>query len=256
MNEVILSNVNAKSQLETLGYYLFPNYIPMGKIELLKEILVRSHLEWLQEFQNPKNVNSAYLTSTKYTKNKEDRNTLFQFIGSDLLLDVCSLVFKDPIFFLNTQIFYNPMDSNKLPYWHRDIQYLGIPEEEQKKRIHKDYVWHFRIPLEEDPGLWFVPGSHIRWDTEKERQVRLELEERKNHEDMETQILVPHKPGDLLVFSAHLIHKGNYSSNRFSFDILYTNFPEKKQTQEKWNHFPDEGYQSKDPKKNTLFRLV
>ncbi|MBM9546355.1 phytanoyl-CoA dioxygenase family protein [Leptospira sp. 201903074] len=254
MNEVIPSK--AKSQLKTLGYYLFPNLIPLGTIKLLKEILIQSNEQWLQEFQNPKNVNSAYLTSTKYTKDKEDRQSLFQFIGSDLLLDICDLIFEDPFYFLNTQIFFNPIDPNKLPYWHRDIQYLGIPEEEQKKRIHKDYVWHFRIPLEKDPGIWFVPGSHIRWDTEKERQVRLELEERKNHEDMETQILVPHKPGDLLVFSAHLIHKGNYGSNRFSFDILYTNFPEKKQTQEKWNHFPEESFLLHDPKKNTLFQLV
>lgn len=246
----------AKSNLETLGYHLFPGLIPLDTVRLLKDILLRSHREWLEEFQNPKNVNSAYLTSTNYTKNKEDRNTLFQFIGSDLLLDVCHLVFKDSIFFLNTQIFYNPTDSNKLPYWHRDIQYLGIPEENQKERILKDHVWHFRIPLEKDPGIWLVPGSHIRWDREEERKVRLELEGKKNHEDIENQILIPHNPGDLLVFSAHLIHKGSYDLNRFSFDILYTNFPEQKHTAEKWKHFPEDNFFSKHSRNNSLFHLI
>ncbi|EOQ96247.1 phytanoyl-CoA dioxygenase PhyH [Leptospira wolbachii serovar Codice str. CDC] len=245
-----------KSKLKTLGYHLFPNLIPLDRIRLLKEILIRTNEEWLQEFQNPKNINSAYLTSAKYMKDKNDRKTLFEFIESDLLLDVCDLIFNDPIYFLNTQIFFNPLDPNKLPYWHRDIQYLGISEEEQKNRIEKDHVWHFRIPLEEDPGIWLIPGSHTRWDTEKERQVRLELEGKKNNADMEGQILIPHNPGDLLVFSAHLIHKGNYGSNRFSFDILYTNFPEQKQIAEKWNHFPEENYQRKNPKRKTLFQLV
>lgn len=246
----------AKSQLESVGYYLFPNWIPLDTIHILKEILLRSNEEWLREFQNPKNVNSAYLTSARFTKDVQDRKTLFGLIGSDLLLSICDLIFQDPIYFLNTQIFFNPTDTNKLPYWHRDIQYMGISEEEQKQRIHKDHVWHFRIPLETDPGLWFVPGSHSRWDLEEERKVRLELEGKKNSDTIPNQILIPHGPGDLLVFSAHLLHKGNYDSKRFSFDILYTNFPEKKQTAEQWNHFPDKESQLEDPKKNSIFHLI
>lgn len=171
----------AKSQLETLGYHLFPNYFPMYQIRLLKDILLRSNAEWFKELNHPKNVNSAYLTSTKYTKDKKDRETLFQFIGSDALLEIGKIVFDGPMYFLNTQIFFNPEDPNKLPYWHRDIQYMGIPEEKQFERIQKDFVWHFRIPLEKDPGIWMVPGSQKRWDTEEERNIRLELEGKKNH---------------------------------------------------------------------------
>ncbi|TGL44582.1 phytanoyl-CoA dioxygenase family protein [Leptospira perdikensis] len=245
----------AKSQLTSSGYYLFHNLIPLTTINILKDILLRSHEEWLQEFRNPKNVNSAYLTSKKFTKDTQNRKTLFAFIESDLLLDICDLVFQDPIYFLNTQIFFNPTDKDKLPYWHRDIQYMGIPEEEQKERIHKDFVWHFRIPLEMDPGIWIVPGSQNRWDSEEERNIRLELEGKKNHDDIPGQILIPHVPGDLLVFSAHLIHKGNYDSERFSFDILYTNFPEQKQTAEIWNHFPEEEIQVKKSKNNSIFQL-
>ncbi|PJZ46360.1 phytanoyl-CoA dioxygenase family protein [Leptospira brenneri] len=246
----------AKVQLETLGYYLFPNFFPLKTIEDLKKILIPSNEEWSKEFNHPKNVNSAYLTSTKFTKDKKDRETLFQFINSDPLLGVCDLVFKSPPYFLNTQIFFNPKDPSKLPYWHRDIQYLGIPEDEQSKRIQKDFVWHFRIPLEKDPGIWLIPGSHNRWDTEEERKVRLELEGRKNHENLSDQILIPHSPGDLFVFSAHLIHKGHYDLDRFSFDILYTNFPEQKQTAEHWNHFPNEEIKFENTKKQSIFHLV
>lgn len=253
MNEVIPSKV--KSQLETLGYYLFPNYIPMDTLRILKDILLRSNAEWTKELNHPKNVNSAYLTSTKFTKDKKDRETIFQFIASDALLEIGKIVFDGPMYFLNTQIFFNPEDPNKLPYWHRDIQYMGIPEEKQFERIQKDFVWHFRIPLEKDPGIWMVPGTQKRWDTEEERNIRLELEGKKNHEDLSNQILIPHNPGDLLVFSAHLIHKGNYDTNRFSFDILYTNFPEKKETADHWNHFPNNN-EFKSQENHSLFHLV
>ncbi|TGM72839.1 deoxygenase [Leptospira mtsangambouensis] len=248
-------DAKAKSQLESLGYHLFPNYFPMDQIRLLKDILLRSNAEWSKELNHPKNVNSAYLTSTKFTKDKKDRETLFQFIASDALLEIGKIVFDGPMYFLNTQIFFNPEDPKKLPYWHRDIQYMGIPEEKQFERIQKDFVWHFRIPLEKDPGIWMVPGTQKRWDNEEERNTRLELEGKKNHEDLSNQILIPHNPGDLLVFSAHLIHKGNYDINRFSFDILYTNFPEKKETADHWNHFPNQD-ELLNQKTESLFQLV
>ncbi|MCW7491902.1 phytanoyl-CoA dioxygenase family protein [Leptospira sp. 2 VSF19] len=248
-------DTKAKSQLEKLGYYLFPNYIPLNKIRILKEILLRSNAEWSKELNHPKNINSAYLTSTKFTKDKKDREILFQFIGSDALLEIGKVVFDEPMYFLNTQIFFNPEDPNKLPYWHRDIQYMGISEEKQFERIQRDFVWHFRIPLEPDPGICLVPGSHKRWDTEEERKIRLELEGKKNHEEISNQFLIPHNPGDLLVFSAHLIHKGNYDVRRFSFDILYTNFPEKKETADLWNHFPNKD-EFQNQKTNSLFQLV
>ncbi|PJZ84847.1 phytanoyl-CoA dioxygenase family protein [Leptospira harrisiae] len=245
-----------KYQLETFGYHLFSNYIPLETVHLLKEILLRSNAEWSKELNHPKNINSAYLTSNKFTKNKEDRRILFEFIGSEALLEICDTVFDGSAYFLNTQIFFNPEDPNKLPYWHRDIQYLGISEEKQYDRIQKDFVWHFRIPLEKDPGIWLVPGSHKRWDTNEERKIRLELDGKKNHENLANQILIPHNPGDLLVFSAHLIHKGNYDSNRFSFDILYTNFPEKKETAELWEHFPDKDYKFQNQKMREIFHLI
>ncbi|TGL86259.1 deoxygenase [Leptospira congkakensis] len=253
---MIDESTKIKSQIETDGYFLFSDYFPLSTIKNLKNILIRSNEEWIKELNHPKNVNSAYLTSTKYTKDVQDRKTLFEFIESDDLLKITNLLFTDPTYFLNTQIFFNPEDPNKLPYWHRDIQYMGIPEEKQFERIKKDFVWHFRIPLEKDPGIWIVPGSHKRWDSEEERNVRLELEGKKNHENLTNQILIPHDPGDLLVFSAHLIHKGNYDQNRFSFDILYTNFPEKKETADVWNHFPEKETQPEDSKKQSIFHLI
>lgn len=247
------TNSELESEIKENGYFLLKDFFPKDTIEQIKGILDKANGEWRKHNSNPNAINSAYLTSSKFLPNEKERNHLFQFITSKEILEICKILFPSDFYFLNTQIFFNPVNFDKRPYWHRDLQYLGIPEEEQKKRILKDSVWHFRIPLEEDPGIWIVPGSHNRWDTEEERNIRLELGNHQNDEQIQNAILIPHDPGDLFVFSAHLLHKGEYGKNRFSFDILFTNFPESKDMVEKWNHFPNWELSSLTPAQRKLF---
>ncbi|WP_244245446.1 phytanoyl-CoA dioxygenase family protein [Leptospira kemamanensis] len=247
------SFLNMEKELIVDGFYLWKGIFPIQTILQIKTILQKANAEWKKLYDHPLVINSAYLTSTKFIQNAEERDILFQFIASKTILEICKNILKTDYYFLNTQIFFNPVDDKKLPYWHRDIQYLEITEEEQKTKIQKDFVWHFRIPLEEDPGIWIVPGSHIRWDHEKEREVRLEMNNHRSDEPLTNQILIPHDPGDLFVFSSHLLHKGEYGKNRFSFDILYTNFPESKETVAKWDHFPNCNESSLTTEQRKLF---
>jgi hypothetical protein len=106
--------------------------------------------------------------------------------------------------------------------------------------IHKDTVLHFRVPFSNDPGLDFIPGSHKRWDTEEERSVRLKLDGRMVHESLPGSVRVPHQPNDLLVFSAHLLHKGVYEGERCSFDIIFASFRQSSGSADVVDHFPDE----------------
>nr|WP_210413691.1 deoxygenase [Leptospira ilyithenensis] len=184
-------------------------------------------------------MNSSYLTSLKYCKDRDERIRFFRWISQKKLFSIAKKLIPTGPYFLNTQIFYNPKDNFKKPYWHRDVQYLGVSEEEQKKIIGKASVLHFRIPFLDDPGLDFIPGSHSRWDTEEERIVRLELDGHGNGEEIYGSKKVPHTKRDLLVFSAHLLHRGDYSKERFSLDILYTGFKENSETVKSFQHFPE-----------------
>ncbi|WP_411822982.1 phytanoyl-CoA dioxygenase family protein [Leptospira sp. 'Mane'] len=222
------------------GYYLFRNFFKEDELNGFYKILQRADNEWQKTNFRDSYVNSNYLTSTRYCKEKEDRIRFFAFISQNKILEIAKVLIQDHPYFLNTQIFYNPKEISKSPYWHRDVQYLGVPEEEQKNIILKDSVLHFRIPFKDDPGLHFIPGSHSRWDTEEERTVRLELNGHKNNEEISNSVKIPHAKGDLLVFSAHIIHKGDYSKERFSFDLLLTDFPEKENTIISFLHFPEQ----------------
>ncbi|MCW7461381.1 phytanoyl-CoA dioxygenase family protein [Leptospira limi] len=247
------TNSELESEIKENGYFLLKDFFPKDTIIQIKGILDKANGEWKKHNSNPNTINSAYLTSTKFLPYEKERDQLFQFIASIPIIKICKTLFISDFYFLNTQIFFNPIDLNQRPYWHRDIQYMGISEEEQKSKILKDFVWHFRIPLEEDPGIWIVPGSHNRWDTEEERNIRLELGSHQNDEPIKNAILIPHQPGDLFVFSAHLLHKGEYGKNRFSFDILFTNFPESKDVVENWDHFPNWEFSSLTPSQRKMF---
>src|SRR5690606_19694252 len=145
---------------------------------------------------------------------------LFGFIAAPVLTGLAEQLMECRPYFMNTQLFFNPLPEGrgkeKRPYWHRDVQYHDLSEAAQQALILKEQVLHFRIPLALDPGMEFVPGSHRRWDTPAERNVRLELEGRRNYEPLPGAARIPHEPGDLLVFSAHVIHKGVYEGNRRS----------------------------------------
>ncbi len=234
------------------GFYLFKNFFEEDIILKLNSVLTKANVSWKKKNINPDYVNSNYLTSLDYLDNSDERQFIFNFIASDELCNIAKEI-TVPFFFLNTQIFFNPENNHKLPYWHRDIQYLPISENEQFQKMQSDQVIHFRIPLIDDPGLYFIPGSHLRRDNEIERNTRLELNGYKNYYPLKEEILIPHNRTDLLIFSAHLIHKGNYSKERFSFDILFTSFKEKIGVINKFNHFPSPSEILRLPKNSEIF---
>ena len=67
-----------------------------------------------------------------------------------------------------------------------------------------------------------VPGSHARWDTDLERDVRLERSGHRSWEDLPSATMFALNPGDILIFSAHMLHRGTYEGNsgRLSLDLM------------------------------------
>jgi len=204
------------------GYVVFNDMFDQTEIQSIREVVLKFHRSWIQENSGlyaQRAINSAYLTSPDHLKNDE-RNTLFKLIGSSKLMDVVTSLMGNRPAFMNTQLFFNPSNKAQENYWHRDPQYhLSI--EEQIEALSGPSVLHFRIPLADEPGLEFVPGSHKRWDTKEEHNVRLEKNGHKNNEDLSTAKRIALNAGDLLAFNANMIHRGIYGLDRLSLDILF-----------------------------------
>ena len=210
------------NEYEKNGYLIVRRFFKEYELQELRAVVREFHESWKQKnaaFYSEKAVNSSGLTGKEHLK-ESNRELLFKFIGSPKLMDIVTLIMSNRPTFMNTQLFFNPVNKAQNNYWHRDSQYhLSIKE--QKQALVGPDVIHFRIPLANEPGIELVPGTHKRWDTKQELDVRLERNDRKNHEDLSTGVKIELGVGDLLVFSANMIHRGLYGMQRLALDILF-----------------------------------
>jgi ectoine hydroxylase-related dioxygenase (phytanoyl-CoA dioxygenase family) len=208
------------------GYKYIPNFLSEDQLITLERVLLDFHRNWLEEnreFYEKRAINSAYLTDSNKVS-IEDRKVLFDLITSSNLICELKEIFSDELpAFLNTQLFFDPKNSDQKNYWHRDIQYTGLSEDEQKEALTNkpNNVVHFRFALRDEEGIELVPGSNSKWDTEKEYKVRMELDNYKSSDDLDSGQTISLNRGDLLIFSANMIHRGLYGKDRFALDLLY-----------------------------------
>lgn len=205
------------------GFVHLPGFFDSLALAPLQESVQRFHAAWMLEnadLYRTRAINSAGLTSPRHL-NTEDRNALFTFVAQRRVGDVLNDVFAGPAAFMNTQLFFNPLNTAQRNYWHRDIQYTGMAIAEQQHALGRSNVVHLRVALRPEPGLELVPGTHLRWDTPEEFAVRLALEGRKHCDALAGAQQIALQPGDLLVFSANMLHRGLYGMDRLAFDMLF-----------------------------------
>lgn len=218
-------------QYERNGYVVFRDFFIDQEVSLIDSLVDPIYQHWRTKnaaviFQH-KLVNMHSLTRPEYFLQDDERRVeLFEAIASQKLVEALEQMFGNDLYFHNTQLFFNPSNPERLPYWHRDMQFSPIEDALQNEQQDKMLSLHVRIPLLDEKGLELIPGTHKRWDTEEERKVRLELDGRKNHESLDGAELIDLRVGDVLIFNAQMIHRGNYqlNSERKALDICIGRF--------------------------------
>lgn len=210
--------MNAAKQFETQGYTILRNFFEQEEIEQITRIVDRVYGQWREENYHAlieqQLINMHSLTHPSYFKNcASERVHFFNLVASAKLTGALEKLFGTEIYFHNTQLFFNPVNKEKLPYWHRDLQYSPIEDSVQAAEQQTMLSLHVRIPLVAEKGIELVPDSHTRWDTKLEKAVRFELENHKNSDMLPGSVLIELEPGDILIFSAQIIHRGHYASN-------------------------------------------
>lgn len=203
------------------GYFVLREYFTRSEISSLRNVVLKFHERWKQhhtEFYEEEAFNSSLITGSQYL-GSDDRIRLFNFISSKKIMNVVESVIPTEPAFMNTQLFFNPVNPQQKDFWHRDCQY-DHDVEGQKKAIQETQVLHLRVPLFDEPGMELVPQTHKRWDTDEEFNVRQEEKGRVSSEALSTGKKIKLAAGDLLVFSADMIHRGLYGLDRLALDIL------------------------------------
>ncbi|MFQ3192819.1 MAG: ectoine hydroxylase-related dioxygenase (phytanoyl-CoA dioxygenase family) [Paraglaciecola sp.] len=209
------------SNYDEQGYFVLRNYFTELEILSLRSVILKFHELWKQdhsEFYQQEAFNSSLITGSQYLAS-DDRVKLFNFISTKKIMDVVESVIPTNPAFMNTQLFFNPVNAQQKDFWHRDCQY-DHDVEGQKKAIQETQVLHLRVPLFDEPGMELVPQTHKRWDNDEEFNVRQEEKGRVSSEDLSTGKKIKLAAGDLLVFSADMIHRGLYGLDRLALDIL------------------------------------
>lgn len=206
-----------------LGYIHLPQFFSEDELVLLEAVLIKFHKQWLVDNNNAYQnglINSHSLTGSKVLSNK-DKLLLFDFVSQPRIATILKDIFPTKARFLNTQLFFDPVHKEQPNYWHRDVQYTGATIEEQQRSITTDNVVHFRVPLKQEKGIELIPSTHNTWDQAEEQDTRLSQNGRKPSDNLERGKVIALERGDLLVFSANMIHRGLYGNDRFTFDFIY-----------------------------------
>jgi len=214
---------NIYDHYNDLGYLYLDNFFSEKELQKIEIIVNKFHNSWLKEnhkYYQSGLINSHSITSSKFIS-KDERLEVFKFITQDKIFTITHSIFPDKALFLNTQLFFDPFDKNQNNYWHRDIQYTGMSIDEQKEKIKTQNVLHFRIPLKPESGIELIPATHKSWDLNEEQETRLSLNGRKPSDNLQRGKTISLNRGDLLVFSANMIHRGLYGNDRFTFDIIF-----------------------------------
>ena len=218
---MVVNSNQWKKNYDERGYFVIRNYFNSSEITSLRNVILKFHELWKQDnlqFYQEEAFNSSLITGSRYLSTDE-RVKLFNFISSKKLMNVIESVIHTLPAFMNTQLFFNPVNPQQKDFWHRDCQY-DYEVEGQKKAIQETQVVHLRVPLFDELGMELVPGTHTRWDNDEEYNVRQEEKGRLSSDDLSTGKKIRLAAGDLLVFSADMIHRGLYGLDRLALDIL------------------------------------
>jgi ectoine hydroxylase-related dioxygenase (phytanoyl-CoA dioxygenase family) len=220
--------MDARTSYQRNGFVLGRGLLSTEVAERVVAIGERVHGQWMDEHRDDARqrdlVNSTALTATRYFQPPfgEQRRSFFDLLACDALVGLVSEVFGDDLYFHGTQMFFKPIAGMRRPYWHRDIQYGQFDENQQAELLMELCALHVRLPLKPEKKFLLVPGSHARWDTELERNVRLERLDHRSSDELPSGQAFDLLPGDVLLFSANMLHRGTYDGNaaRLSLDLM------------------------------------
>ncbi len=205
------------------GFLHLPGFYRPHELVDLEAVLLKHHNAWLRQHQAAYQnglINSHSLTADS-ALTEPDKSVLFQIIAAPALLAQLAPIFPQAPRFLNTQLFFDPHQRNQNNYWHRDVQYTGLNEAAQRNVILQQNVVHCRIAMRPEHGIELIAGSHQRWDSEQEYAVRMGKPPYRPHDDLPHSTCIALHTGDVLLFSANMLHRGLYGQNRLAFDIIY-----------------------------------
>ena len=225
-----------RHQWDSEGWLFVPQLLDPDTISRLRVIAERCLAQW--RLCNPETGEGAgfgdlhhmrHLNhSGYYQSNRTWLTELQEAVAHPDILSVVRTILEDDPLFRSTSLFMNPIESGRDGDWHRDLQFLYPVESEERAQLEKTWKsgamgLQLQIALVPSDDTEFVPGSHLRWDSEDEYAIRC-ANERANRtsNNMPNAMRVALQPGDAVAFNAAGIHRGRYHTDKYRRTLMLT----------------------------------
>ena len=223
-----------REQWDTEGYVTVSGVFDEARIENLLRIcndVLEQFLECCPEKNRPGGPDDRCMRNLhrrSYFKDRPDDFVFMMEAFSDPgLSDIVEAILGKNILFRGTSYWFTPETLRSPGNWHRDVQYLANTVDEQKAFVESRAAQtgaQLMLALLPTECNEYLPGSHLRWDTDDELQMRMGDELTEATGDLEGAVRVKQAPGDVAIFNATGLHRGQYYNDvpRRTVMITYT----------------------------------
>ncbi|MCJ8330603.1 MAG: phytanoyl-CoA dioxygenase family protein [Lentisphaeria bacterium] len=153
-----------------------------------------------------------------YHENVDDRLLIMETLAAPGILEFVEGIIGKETRFLTSTLFHDIDIGHSDGGWHRDTQFIYPDIDEQKKMITAPndladaQVMIALVPSEDSE---YVPGSHKRWDTPEEIEIRLgEYGKNSESNEMPGAKRMKLEIGDLFAFNPNGLHRGRYHTDK------------------------------------------
>ena len=132
--------MDAATQFKDQGYVILNQFFTPDEIDSITRIVDRIYDQWRGDNYHAlieqQLINMHSLTLPHYFQDRrQERIQFFELISPVKLIRALECMFNTDIYFHNTQLFFNPHNQTKKPYWHRDLQYSPIDDNVARLRV-------------------------------------------------------------------------------------------------------------------------
>jgi hypothetical protein len=230
-------STHLREQWEQEGYILLRGLFDAGRTERLRAICDAVLAQW--RVTNPENGKPGgaddatvmrHLNHPGYFRtNPADLTFLMAAVADPQVLSVARTILSEEPLFRCTSLFFNPLAGGKDGNWHRDSQFTQPDEAQERETIAKlvssGASIQMQIALVPSDDVEYVPGSHLRWDTPEEYQIRRADGGKHNRSNaMPGALRFGLAAGDAALFNPYGLHRGRYHTERprRTFMLTYT----------------------------------
>ncbi|MFN8489000.1 MAG: phytanoyl-CoA dioxygenase family protein [Caldilineaceae bacterium] len=227
--------LNLREQWENAGYVVVRGLFAAERTAQLHTICAAILAQW--RVNNPENGKPGgkpdatvmrHLNHPGYFhEHPEWLPILMAAVADEQVLTIARTILGEDPMFRCTSFFFNPLENPRDGDWHRDSQFSTPNDEEEKAIIAKlsrsGNSIQMQIPLVPSEDIEYIPGSHIRWDTPPEYQIRKADGGKNNRSNnMPGALRLVLDAGDATLFNPYGLHRGRYRTEPLRRTLMLT----------------------------------